>query len=38
MLVATSDFADHELPEVVSVMLQMLRKRLGMDVAFVLKK
>ena len=35
MLVATSDSADHELPEVVSAVLKLLRKRLGMDVAFV---
>lgn len=35
MLVATSDSADHELPEVVPAVLKLLRKRLGMDVAFV---
>lgn len=35
LLVATSDSADHELPPVVSTVLQLLRKRLGMDVAFV---
>lgn len=35
LLVATSDSADHELPPVVPAVLQLLRKRLGMDVAFV---
>lgn len=35
MLVATSDSADHELPPVVLAVLKLLRKRLGMDVAFV---
>ncbi|MFY3385681.1 GAF domain-containing protein [Paracidovorax sp. MALMAid1276] len=35
LLVATSDAADHELPAVVPAVLQMLRQRLGMDVAFV---
>ncbi|KRB35575.1 MULTISPECIES: GAF domain-containing protein [unclassified Acidovorax] len=35
LLVATSDSADHELPSVVSTVLQLLRNRMGMDVAFV---
>lgn len=35
MLVATSDSADPELPDAVSEVLKLLRRRLGMDVAFV---
>ncbi|MDR6215633.1 GAF domain-containing protein [Paracidovorax wautersii] len=35
MLVATSDSADPELPAAVTQVLQALRTRLGMDVAFV---
>ena len=35
LLVATCDSADHELPAVVTTVLQLLRKRMGMDVAFV---
>lgn len=35
LLVATSDAADPELPPAVSEVLQLLRVRLGMDVAFV---
>lgn len=35
LLVATSDAADPELPATISEVLQLLRVRLGMDVAFV---
>lgn len=35
LLVATSDSADPELPAAVPEVLKLLRKRLGMDVAFV---
>lgn len=35
LLVATSDSSDDALPPVVPAVLQLLRKRLGMDVAFV---
>lgn len=35
LLVATSDSADPALPAAVSEVLQLLRTRLGMDVAFV---
>lgn len=35
LLVATSDSADPDLPDVVPTVLRMLRTRLGMDVAFV---
>lgn len=35
LLVATSDSADPDLPDVVPTVLKLLRTRLGMDVAFV---
>lgn len=35
LLVATSDSADPELPAAIPQVLQLLRTRLGMDVAFV---